>query len=614
MSSRETFDAVWARTGLAEVEGLAHDRTVRDVLPAGVAPSTALPHLSIREDDDELAATEPAPQLVVRRLLGEGGMGRVHLARQPLLDRDVAIKRVRPDAPRAAATSLYREARTMGSLEHPNILPVHALGADSDGQPILVMKRVTGVAWLELIGRDDHPAWNWWTGVVTQPIARHVEILIAVCRAVQFAHERGVLHLDLKPENVMLADDGGVYVLDWGVARRLDSPLPHPVAGTPCYMPPEQVDPLRPLSPATDTFLLGGCLYHALTGVPPHHGTTLQEVVAAALRSDPPEFGPDVPEALAAITLRALSADPAARFRSAADLRQELMGWIRTRGAAELARSAAEAADRMTEALAAPDPDPILVSRAFAEARFGFDRALEQWPTSPEARSGRTAVLRAMTSFEIGRDNLDHAAALLDELGGDDGLTARLDAARARVQVFKKLAHDADLSVGRLQRSALGVALAVMGAVISASVYLGLMGDPDTFGTREVLYVGIVFNTTILTLAWFGRRALFLNAINAAITWSVIIAGLLALASRTIGWASGLTVAQVFQQDLLIIAACCSVAGAFLRSVPAALFAIPVILSAGLIAAFPAHAVPLFASSVFVGTSLAAAYWYALGR
>lgn len=613
MSTEETFDAIWARTGLAGADGLAHDRTVRDVPPTPLAPTRALPHLSIRDEHDPHPLDHP-PQLVVRRLLGEGGMGQVHLAHQPLLDRDVAIKRVRPDAPRAAATSLYREARTMGSLEHPNILPVHALGADTDGQPILVMKRVTGVSWHELIGHDDHPSWAWWTGVATQPVARHVEILVAVCRAAQFAHDRGVLHLDLKPENVMLADDGGVYVLDWGVARRADAPLPHPVAGTPVYMPPELVDPHRPLSRATDTFLLGGCLHHALTGRPPHAGTSLQEVIAAAHAAAPPRFPDTVPADLAAIATRALAARPDDRFGSAAELREALTGWIRTRGAAELARSAGHAAERMTRALAAPDPDPIAVARAFAEARFGYDRALEQWPTSPEARAGRLSVLRSMASFEIDRENLDHAAALLDELGGDPELAARLVHTRARLAALRGLARDADLSVGRIQRLSLGVGLAITGATISLAVATGLAGNPDFFGTREVLVVGVLFNLAIASLVWVGRRALFQNAVNAAITGSVVSGGLLALASRAIGHASGLSVAQVFQQDLLVIAAVCAVSGSFLRSVPAVLFALPVVAAAAAIAAMPQHAVPLFATSVFVGTSLAAGYWYALGR
>src|SRR4030095_4918251 len=101
-----------------------------------------------------------APDLEIISTLGEGGMGRVHLARQRSLDRDVAVKTLKPDAPERARNALLAEATVTGALEHPGIIPVHALGIDERGRPVLVMKRVEGTDWSQLIHEPDHPAWR----------------------------------------------------------------------------------------------------------------------------------------------------------------------------------------------------------------------------------------------------------------------------------------------------------------------------------------------------------------------------------------------------------------------------------------------------------------------
>jgi len=141
-------------------------------------------------------------------LLGRGGMGEVLLAHDVRIGREVAIKRMRNAEPDPEAEARFlREAKIQARLQHPAIVPVHELGRDAEGRPYFTMKRLAGVTLHELLGG---------------PLQRLLRALAEVCLAIEFAHEHGVIHRDIKPTNIMLGDFGEVYVLDWGIARVLD--------------------------------------------------------------------------------------------------------------------------------------------------------------------------------------------------------------------------------------------------------------------------------------------------------------------------------------------------------------------------------------------------------
>lgn len=276
----------------------------------------------------EAAAEASQPDLTLVRTLGEGGMGRVHLARQRSLDREVAVKGLKRGATSRVAVALVREARTTGALEHPGVIPVHALGLDERGWPVLVMKRVDGAPWCDLLGDPSHALWS--TRGDDEPLWSNLEILLRVCETVQFAHSRGVLHLDIKPENVMVGAFGEVYLVDWGIARRMDEGEDADVAGivgTPAYMAPEMVIGSE-LSPRTDVYLLGATLHQVLTGRARHHGTDLQSVLLAAAVSDRVGYSADVPAPLADLCNRATARDPEGRPADAGAFRQEVLRFI----------------------------------------------------------------------------------------------------------------------------------------------------------------------------------------------------------------------------------------------------------------------------------------------
>lgn len=185
-------------------------------------------------------------ELAMGETIGEGGMGVVRRAEQLTLRREVAVKQLRADTHRTyAQEQLLREAWVTGGLEHPNIVPVYALGTDPDGNPVIVMKKIEGTAWKDLIDLGDAPSGHADLDAATDRLAWHLNVFQTVCNALAFAHSRGIIHRDIKPDNVMVGAFGEVYLLDWGIAVSLDDetlPLARDVktvAGTPAFMAPE---------------------------------------------------------------------------------------------------------------------------------------------------------------------------------------------------------------------------------------------------------------------------------------------------------------------------------------------------------------------------------------
>ena len=235
--------------------------------------------------------------------LGEGGMGVVHLATQTTLGRHVAVKTLRAGVTGAdASLRILREAWVTGALEHPNVVPVHDVGIDAGGSPVIVMKRIEGLSWADLIHDPAEVARRF---AVTDPLEWNLRTLVSVSNAVHFAHSRGILHRDLKPENVMIGQFGEVYVVDWGIAVTLTADpsgrLPpasqaKDIAGTPHYMAPEMLlgDPAM-LSPRTDVYLLGAIFYEIVSGEPPHRGDNLRAMMTDILPLRPHVPAPTLP-------------------------------------------------------------------------------------------------------------------------------------------------------------------------------------------------------------------------------------------------------------------------------------------------------------------------------
>lgn len=264
---------------------------------------------------------------IVERI-GAGGMGTVYRARDTRLEREVALKFLPPDlgASRDAEERLFVEARSAAALEHPNVCTVHEIGETEDGRPFIAMALYKGETLKDRIRKGPLPP--------EDPAA----IAIQIARGLAAAHERGIVHRDVKPGNVILTTDGTVKLLDFGLARLAEATLTLPGAtpGTVAYMSPEQTRG-DPLDRRTDLWSLGVVLYEMLAGIRPFRGGNDRAVIQA-IRHDEPEplakARPGAPEALQRIVERLLRKDPEARYGTAGELLADL-----ERGGAPAGRS-----------------------------------------------------------------------------------------------------------------------------------------------------------------------------------------------------------------------------------------------------------------------------------
>ncbi len=291
------------------------------------------------------------------RVLARGGMGTIRQAFDHHLLRTVALKVLEPtrDAPADEVVRFVEEAQITAQLDHPNIVPVHDLGrrADEHGRPFFAMKLVTGQTLGDVFRRMRANRLD------SVQLEQALEIFMKVCDAVSFAHSRGVVHRDLKPDNVMVGSHGQVYLMDWGVALLKGTSRPSDatarvvlerdpklgnveetgtIVGTAAYMAPEQAQgETASTDERTDVFGLGAILYELLTGLPPNPGRSYDETLESAQRGEraPPEeraAWPDVPPGLCEITRRALSTRPEDRHPTVDALKSDVKDFVRGGG------------------------------------------------------------------------------------------------------------------------------------------------------------------------------------------------------------------------------------------------------------------------------------------
>jgi tetratricopeptide (TPR) repeat protein/tRNA A-37 threonylcarbamoyl transferase component Bud32 len=419
----------------------------------------------------------PGRRFTVLGRHAEGGLGRIHLARDEQLRRTVALKEIRPeraDDPRIRQRFLT-EAEITGQLEHPGVVPIYALEHDAADRPVYAMRFIQGRTLSDAITA-------YHRGPTALGLRELLQRFVSVCQTMAYAHSRGVLHRDLKPDNVMLGDYGETLVVDWGLAKRLDTtddsfavvpgepsagaadvPTEQPIGtvvipaatdgagasdqltvagqvmGTPAYMAPEQARG-EPLNPSADVYALGGVLFTILTGKVPYQGTTAMEVLRKVAAGEPPAVA-GAPRALNAIYFKAMARDPRARYATAADLARDIERWLADEpvGADRepwLVRAGRWARRRRTLVSSLGVAAVLLIltgagvawwqsrlaeERRFEQARREGERQFEQGRTSQRVDALLDRCEAAIASDDaIGaRVAVDDAATLAESLGDD---------------------------------------------------------------------------------------------------------------------------------------------------------------------------------------------------
>ncbi|MEC7987320.1 MAG: serine/threonine-protein kinase, partial [Myxococcota bacterium] len=480
--------------------------------------------------DDESIATEidmdvirttidQTSSLEVIGLLGEGGMGRVLRGQQALPRREVAIKTPKTSEDISFYYALLHEAKIMGALEHPNIVPVHQVIVTKDQELKVVMKKIQGESLSHVLLR----------GAMRGDILRKgIGTLIQVCNALEFAHDKGIIHRDVKPENIMLGSFGEVYLLDWGTALNMNETKESPkgVLGTPSYMAPEMLfgDPLL-IDVQSDVYLLGATLHEMLTGTKRHEGSSMSSVLLSIDRSEPYEFDDAVPQVLASLVNRSCAKHMSERPSCVQDFRIVLETYLEQWDGYLLSEAASEKLHVLRDMVQkgrVEGEDYILLCRNFYEARFGLEQSLRIVPNYQPSLDALQEAILIMIDVLLEKENTNFAIPLIDSLPvpqpelKEKALQIRHEQERlaADAQKLKKIAQEYDRSTSKKERLILVSTMAficifmVSGAGIYDYIY-----DPIITPQRLLFTMGMIALFTNSAI-FMGRKQLLSNAVG----------------------------------------------------------------------------------------------------
>ncbi|KAA1260760.1 Serine/threonine-protein kinase PknD [Rubripirellula obstinata] len=299
------------------------------------------------------ASASEADRFEILMVHDRGGLGEVLLARDRQLGRDVAVKQIlhKWQGHQEAGARFLQEAEVTGRLEHPGVVPVYAMGTWPDGRPFYAMRFIEGKTLKQVI--HDHRE----AGNTVAQLRGLLNRFIDVCNTIEYAHSRRIIHRDIKPSNIMVGPYGETLVVDWGLAKMLESDFDDSLTaqfieqlgedrvksessrtriggavGTPQYMSPEQASgKLDSMGTRTDVYLLGATLYQILTGKPPHNEESIAKLidrVKQGILIPPRQIDASIPATLEAICLKAMETDSIDRYASASELSQDIEHWL----------------------------------------------------------------------------------------------------------------------------------------------------------------------------------------------------------------------------------------------------------------------------------------------
>ena len=356
-------------------------------------------------------------------VLGKGGMGLVYLATQNSVKRSVALKVIRKDKQNDTfIKQFFYEAEITAGLEHPNITPVYELGRTNEGVCFYSMKYIQGNPWEKKI-RDNS-------------IDENLEIFDKLCDAIAFAHSKGILHMDIKPDNVQLGEFGEVYAVDWGVASDLKRPESIRCAGTWQWISPEVArGDKSKIGKGSDIYLLGGILFQIVTGHHPRLPKDSNEKMGHAALAKAAQGNviqpTDCKDPMVAVALRALETDPKDRYAKVDDLQTAIHAIQKERANIKSSQELTKKAVVLgTEAIEQGDYD------RFNRSMFGLKDAIELWKQNPEAAPELNKVRLAYGQCAFDKGDYDLALQTLDRSESqEDELYQKAELAQTAVKL-----------------------------------------------------------------------------------------------------------------------------------------------------------------------------------
>jgi hypothetical protein len=442
-----------------------------------------------------------------------------------------------------------------------------------------------------------------------------------VADALQFAHTKGIVHRDVKPENVMVGLFGEVYLLDWGIAHRIGQPTSE-IVGTPGFLAPEMLDPeVGPVDARTDVYLLGATLHAALTNTQRHVGSTLAEVFDAALHSRPVQYASTVQPELAALCNSATQRDPQQRPASAAAMHDTMATILRHQA---LAKLTADIGHRVGPTLASP-PDPSNW-RNLVEARYALLPLLREWTQNRAAIELQIQVLNMLVRTEILRERPEDAALALQELADLTNVDGQLETSVRECR--RSLEEKAQLvDLGRKERLEAEVAPSFRGLVFlvallgfSTLVILGGFHRLEELSMWKVVAYDLI-SVSLITIgvAW-QRRSLLVNRRGREMVTGAFLMLFGTTAVDLFSALSGLLPEQAAPFTLLLMSSGLAGLGFLIHGATALMRwsmrgAAAIVLTAGGVAIrYPAWAVPLVSFGTFVGMASALVWMAVLAR
>lgn len=539
--------------------------------------------------------------------LGKGGMGIVLCGQQTLPDREVAIKKVLKPS-NTYQRMLLQEAQITGQLEHPNIVPIHQIKRDDNGDILIIMKKVQGKTLMELL-----PSFH--QKETYQIPVEQLQQLMLICHALEYAHSKEIVHRDIKLENIMVGDFNEVFLMDWGLGMHLVNQIgANPgIVGTPSYLAPEMLsgDPEN-IDVRTDVYLMGATIHHLLMGTPRHDGTKVRETLEQAHASAPIDYPPHIPFIFGNILNKACAQQKSQRYQCVTDLRLALEEALEHWEAIQLTERAESALVHFKSQLKDQPEDSSTLFRTFLRIRTILESAIEMWKGNTLAKDRLEELLYLMIEYHIGRLEVSSAESLFAEISSPaPTLLKRLAVAQTE---YKKLssAHERAQEYDPLQsksgRKTLIVSLAASSVSLVSFAFAYSFFVSQEVTTLRLMFTGSVVSIACLIGIFVGRKTLLSNKLGAQMAKTFTITSVLATFNHWVGHLNSEAPNAIMAMDMFILAAAFSMVRDSIRS--AYKIALMSAVSGCIGVLYPNLSHPLLLATILFSTMWALMDWY----